>query len=301
MPTKLLARQLACTLAPAIELGEQSADGLVRAQVEPRRLADRRRVETVGVAQHPRGERAHRGDRVLRVAQLGEPGSGAPRSFSRLLDDALRRVRRRARAAAPRRSRPRARARPENGERRNVNRSRRVPPSQAKRSSASSAWPNGVRASGSPPSIAYGMPSVPNAVSSGARPRSTLGHDDADALRRRAGAEQREELLADELERAARPRALEEADGAVERPRVAARVGEQRALEMGERRVRQPLLARRQLLDAPAGKARQILRRPTQTTRRPAGRARTKRDDHIRPAESASSSPHCAPVRSSNP
>src|SRR5207249_4204379 len=43
--------------------------------------------------------------------------------------------------------------------------------------------------------------------------------DDADALRRRPRTEQGEELLADELERAARARPLEEADGAVDRHR----------------------------------------------------------------------------------
>ena len=84
------------------------------------------------------------------------------------------------------------------------------------------------------------------------------GHDDADLLRRRARADEREQLLADELERPAAAGALEEVDRAVERRRLAGLVLEERALEMRERRRGDRAVARRQLLDraAPRGAAR---------------------------------------------
>ena len=88
----VVARELAGELAPALELGEQAVQRLVRAQVEPRRLADRRRVEPVGVAQHPRCEHAHRVDRVVGVAQLGEGGEGAAVQLLAFLDDAVGRL-----------------------------------------------------------------------------------------------------------------------------------------------------------------------------------------------------------------
>ena len=178
-----------------------------------------------------------------------------------------------------------------------------MPPSQAKRSSEVSAWPNGVCARRTSPSTRVrdaeraerGLERRAQAVDARA--------DDADALRRRAAAEQREQLLADELERAARARALEEANRAVDRH--AARgdsSAEERALEMRERRVRDLAVARRQLLDARPrrGAARSsAVRRSDANAGRP-GSYGSDTLTSVRPA-SASSSAHCAPVRSSKP
>ena len=81
------------------------------------------------------------------------------------------------------------------------------------------------------------MPSEPNAVSSGARRRSTRGQTSAISSGGVPAADQRQQLLADELERPARAGALEEANRAVESAAAALGVvGEQRALEVRERR-----------------------------------------------------------------
>ena len=72
----VLALELAAERAPALELAEQPRHRLVRAQVEPGRLADRRAVEPVRVAQHARRELAHRLDRVAGAAQLASAGTG---------------------------------------------------------------------------------------------------------------------------------------------------------------------------------------------------------------------------------
>ncbi len=159
-----------------------------------------------------------------------------------------------------------------------MNRSPRVPPSHAKRRSDATAWPSGVCASRTSPSIAYGTPSVPSAVSSGARQRSTDGHDDPDPLRRRSRAQQREQLLADELERAARTGALEEADRAVARDRRRRLVAEQRALEMRERGMRELGPARRQLVDVTRRETREIVGGAAK--RRERGTARLVRQRH---------------------
>src|SRR5947209_6354012 len=63
----------------------------------------------------------------------------------------------------------------EYGERRNAYRSVRVPPSHAKRSRLSNAWPYAVLSSRTYDSSAYGTPSVPSAVSSGACQGSSEG------------------------------------------------------------------------------------------------------------------------------
>src|SRR5206468_10587943 len=86
--------------------------------------------------------------------------------------------------------------------------------------------------------------------------------DDADLLRRGAGADEREQLLADELEHAARACGLEETKGAVDRRRGRRRaVGKQRPLEVGERRRADLLEARGQLLDAAVGERGEVLHR----------------------------------------
>ncbi len=82
--------------------------------------------------------------------------------------------------------------------------------------------------------------------------------DDQDLLRRRAGAEELEDLVGDQLERRAGAGAFEQADRALGRRRRRRRILEQGALEVGERRVRVVGIARRQLLDPPGCEPRQV-------------------------------------------
>ena len=77
--------------------------------------------------------------------------------------------------------------------------------------------------------------------------------DDRDRLGRRAVAQQTEQLVADELDRAPGPGALEEADGAADRRRLGGGGLEERALEVRERRRRVLRRAGGELLDAAAG------------------------------------------------
>src|SRR5436190_4438463 len=79
-------------------------------------------------------------------------------------------------------------------------------------------------------------------------PAVERGTDDADLLGRRSGPQQAEDLLGEELERAAQARAFQESERAVERRGFAGRLSEQRALQVREdrparRRVRRELLA----------------------------------------------------------
>ena len=60
---------------PRVELGEQADDSLVRAQVEPRGLADGRLLEPVRVAQHRDRQRAHGRDGVGLGAERVEGGN----------------------------------------------------------------------------------------------------------------------------------------------------------------------------------------------------------------------------------
>src|SRR5205823_3195637 len=83
--------------------------------------------------------------------------------------------------------------------------------------------------------------------------------DDRDLVERGPGAGKGQDLGADELERAARAGALEEADGALERRRLERRVAEERALEMEERR-RAPGGRRAEDLDAALGQRGQVFR-----------------------------------------
>jgi hypothetical protein len=95
-------------------------------------------------------------------------------------------------------------------------------------------------------------------------PRIEGGRDQRDLLGCGAPANEREELLADELERAAGSCALEEADGGVELGRRRRRLLEERPLEMRERRVLVLGRPRRELLDAPGGEAREVVGRSLQ-------------------------------------
>jgi len=88
------------------------------------------------------------------------------------------------------------------------------------------------------------------------------GHHHADPLRRRPRADECEQLLPDELERAAAAGALEEADRTVNGRRIPRLVGEKGALEVRERRGRHRGIARRQLLDQARSEAGKIVSSP---------------------------------------
>src|SRR5918994_604627 len=77
-------------------------------------------------------------------------------------------------------------------------------------------------------------------------------HDDADFSRRGSGAEELENLLADELERASRTRAIEEADGTLDPRGRVDPAAEERPLEVGGRRGRHIGVAWTQLLERAA-------------------------------------------------
>ena len=107
--------------------------------------------------------------------------------------------------------------------------------------------------------------------------------DDRDRVGRGAAADQLEELLGHELERAARARSLEEADRPLEVRRLVARLLEERALEVRERgRVGAGAGGGRQLLDPPVGEAREVLGRPAQRGKGHAARLVRQRDAHLR-------------------
>ena len=113
--------------------------------------------------------------------------------------------------------------------------------------------------------------------------RSYPGHDDPDLLGCHAAACEREHLLADELERAATPGSLEEADDPVEARRVARLVGEQRPLEVRERRRRDGRVAWRELLDRRAREGGEVLGSPSQCCEGRPARLVGQRDRDLRP------------------
>ena len=86
-------------------------------------------------------------------------------------------------------------------------------------------------------------------------PAIDRGYDERNLLGRRPVAQEREQLFADELERPADARAFEEPNGAVDRDRRRRTLGEQRALELRERRRAVLGGARRELLRPAVGEA----------------------------------------------
>ena len=95
-------------------------------------------------------------------------------------------------------------------------------------------------------------------------PALERGADDPDLFRRHAGAQEREQLVADDLESTARPGSLEEAKGTADRRRiriVIRRRLEQPPLEVRERGLGNLVEARRQLVDPAVGEAGEIVHR----------------------------------------
>ena len=105
---------------------------------------------------------------------------------------------------------------------------------------------------------------------------------DGDPLGPHAAADQLQQLLRHELERASRPRALEEADCAVDRGSRRRRVLEQRALDVCDRRLGDLVEPRRQFLDPSVGERGQVVDRPAQRRERGAPRLVGDRDRHVR-------------------
>src|SRR5581483_2999460 len=275
----VLPRELARQRAPALELGEDTRHVLVRAQVEARRLADRRLLEPVRVAQHPRGEGAHRPDGVVGAPQLRNRRKRATVQFLALDDDTLGRpngappqppldeVDRAALDARERRAQEREElATPAVEPRETQQREQRMPERRLR--DAHLAVDRVRHAERAERRLERRAQAVDART------------DDADALGRGPRAQQLEQLLADELERTARTSTLEEAHRTVERDRLALHVGEERPLEPGERGLRGP--QRAELLDRTAREALQILRRPPERLeRRPPGLV-GQRDAHLR-------------------
>ena len=146
------------------------------------------------------------------------PGMGWPRSLS---DSSTTRA---GSLTARPRSRPSTksasrRARPEYGERRYEKRSRRLPPSQAKRSSPRSALPKAVRRSETRPSYEYGTPERSESRLEGRADAVEGRNDDGDLVRGHSAPDQRQDLLARELERRRVPRRPR---GSAPRPRSGA-------------------------------------------------------------------------------
>ncbi len=125
------------------------------------------------------------------------------------------------------------------------------------------------------------MPSEPKAVSSGACRRSTDGQTMPIRSGGRAAADQLEDLLADELQRAARAGALEEANRALDRRRGRRRVGEQRPLDVRDRRMSDVVERGRELLDALPGERGQLLGGGSQRSEGRAARLVRKGHGHV--------------------
>ena len=254
----VLAGELASERRPRVELVGQLERGLVRAQVERRLLARRRRVEAVRGAEHERREDADgldgRGGGPQRLERR-------QRLAAQLRDDLLDALVPRDRAPAQppfevvgmRTGDPGVRRAEEAEE---LAPSAAVPvvveqPEQrlAERRSVEPEAP--FDRVGDAERAECGLDRAPVALQ--------RGDDERDLLGRGAGAEQREQLLGHELERASRAGALEEAHRTLERRRVRVRLGEERPLEVRERRPRERVVGRRQLLDPAAGERRQVV------------------------------------------
>src|SRR5207248_3060176 len=107
--------------------------------------------------------------------------------------------------------------------------------------------------------------------------------DDPDALSGRARAQEVEQLLADELERAARTRAFEETHRAVDRLRRGRSVVEEPAFDVRDGGLRGVSPARGKLVDASAREPREVLCRPPKRCERRTPRHVRKRHGDLGP------------------
>src|SRR5262249_51249830 len=222
---------------PALELVEEPRRGGERAQVEPRGLPRRRRLEAVRGAEHRDEERADARERRRRLAERAECHERRLAQPFGLLDDALGRLDRpppepaldvvdarageaRVRGAEECEELLAAAPRPREPEQ------RRERVADRRRAEASPHLDR-VRDAEAPEG---GLERRPEALRG--------GHDERDLLRDDAVAEEREHLARDELERVPGARAPEEAHRARGRERPCRRAFEERPLEVCERRRR---------------------------------------------------------------
>src|SRR3989454_1360857 len=234
---ELLWRKRPIELAPAAQLAEQSHDGVVGANVLPRELADRRRLEPIRGAQHGRGEAGDRVERSRRGAQRFEDRERLTvAQTDRLLLDALGRI-------------DRTTTQPALEEVDVLARQTRVGRTQERVEVATVSTEPGKPQQAQERLAVRRLvePCVrlervwdaerPECCFEGRLPALERRAHDPDLFRRDAGPDQREQLLADELERPALAGALEEPDGSVDRRRSGNGFAEERALEMSERRL----------------------------------------------------------------
>ena len=220
-------------------------------------------LETIGVPEHSLRELAHSLDRVGRVTQLGERGQRRAAQALRLLEDALRRLD----CPAPEPALDEVHGPPLEPRERRAEESEEVATSASRPREAQQRSERVHERRLREAQLAVdGVRDAERAEHRLERAADPViaGHDETDPIRRHAAAGEREHLLAHQLERAAAPGALEEADHPVERRRLSGLVREEPPFEMRERRGRHRLVARRQLLDRAGRQTGEILGRPPQ-------------------------------------
>ncbi len=276
----LLAGHLAAEPPPPVELVEQAMDRLEGTKIASRLLGRGRLAGRVRGGGHPARPLADGGDRVRIGAQsLHDPERAGPELLD-LLGHALGLADRAAAQPALREvdlvaGQPGERRAQEGEQRSAVG----AEPGEAEQGAERGAV-NGARQS---------CPALERVGDAGGAERrlQRAGEavdaraDDGDRLGREAAAQQVEDLVRRQLERSARARALEEADRAADIDRRRRRVGEERALEMGERRVGDFVEARRQFLDPAVREPCEVLDRPLDGRERRSARLIGNRDRHV--------------------
>jgi hypothetical protein len=227
-------RDVLAELLPALELVQEPSRLLVCAQVGTRRLGRRRRVEPVRALEHRSRQVANRGHGVFGRAQRLEVGQWLATQLLHFLLD-------------PGRCADRPAPEPPLEEVRVLAGQARVGRAQEREQVATLALEPRVAEEGqqrlAERRLAEADPALERVrdaegregrVESGA-PAVEARADDADLLGRRAGPEQGQHLLCDELECPPQARAFQEADGAIEL-RSSTRPSKQRALEVRKNR-----------------------------------------------------------------
>ena len=249
----------------------------VRAQVEPRHLACRRRLCSIGGSKHRAELHANRLDGILGGAQLGKCGHRCLAQLLRLLLDARGRVNRAPTQPALHVVDGRS---PETGVRAPQKREQLATTGVAPCVTQELKQRVPDRGRPEPHARLDGVRDIERAEHSLERPAPGVDRrrDERDLLGADTRTDQLEQLLADELERPTRTRAFEEPHGRVELRRRRWRLVEEHALEMRECRVLVLARARRQLLDVAGGERRQVVGCSLQRRERDAARLVRQRD-----------------------
>jgi hypothetical protein len=246
-------------------------------QVDPARRVRRRPLDAVCALQHLGRELPHRHDRISRLPQLLQHRQGCVAQPFCLLDHPLRRLH-----GAPAQPSLDEIDRPslEPGERRTEEAEEVVPRPSCPGETQHRGKRVDERRLREPELAVDGVRDAEGAEHRLERAANPVvaGHHEPDPLRRRPGAGESEHFLGDELERAATPCTLEEADDSVDGWRIAGLVGEECTLEMGQRRRREFGIPGRQLLDRAVSETGEILGRPPK--RREGGTARLVGERH---------------------